>query len=238
LLAKDDWQMKLISIESARTTWLFPVEEFKPLGGTDGKKIIDAITVRYGFSHPPGNPTREEIEKSGLKFAGGHLRSNDELVNIVEFTVFNDGIVASATTTEGAEAFLNEIYKFLTSTFDFRAITSHIKKIHISIVIVEFEVSLSVALRGHDRIFDSVKKHLNLAEQTEHPTELTRMDFTLDKDPEFRPPNLPRLTIEKRANTPFAQHRYFSSAPLMTGQHVNLLEQIEIDLLGRPASLN
>jgi hypothetical protein len=230
--------MKLISIEVGRTTWLFPVEEIMPLAGTDGKKIIAAITDGYGFSHPPGNPTAEEIEKNGLKFAGGHFRFNNELMNVGEFIVFNDGIVAQATTTEGAAAFLDDIYNFLRAEFHFREIVSEVKTINLSSVVVEFEISISVALNKYKRIFDLVSGQLNLAEKTQYPAELTRMDFVLNMDPEFRPQNPPRLMIEKRANTPFKQHRYFSSGPLTTKQHLAVLEKIELELSDRLISRN
>jgi hypothetical protein len=228
--------MKIISIENGRTTWLFPVEEFMPLRGTDGKKIIDAITARYDFSHPPDNPTRADIEKNGLKFSDGHLRLNGELTNVIEFFIFSDGIVASATTTEGAEAFLNDIYHFLRTEFDFREIISAVKKINLSTVVVEFETSLSVAQKGYNRISNLISEQLNIAEKTQYPAELARMDFVLNKDPEFRPQNPPRFMIETRANAPFAQHRYYSSAPLTTRQHLTVLEKIELELLGRTAS--
>ena len=47
------------------------------------------------------------------------------------------------------------------------------------------------------------------------------------KNPEFRLPNIPRLTIEKRAHTQFSQHRYFSSAPIHSAKHLEILERIE-----------
>lgn len=45
--------MNLVSLETGRTTWLFPVEEILPLGGADGPRITAAITSKYKFTHPP-----------------------------------------------------------------------------------------------------------------------------------------------------------------------------------------
>jgi hypothetical protein len=223
--------MNVISLENGKSTWLFPTEEILPLGGADGPKIISAIASKYKFTHPPANPTREEIDKSGLKFAGGQLANKSKIANIAEFTVFSDGIIAQSTSTENAEAFLQEIYAFLVSEFAFREITSQVKKIHVSTVVIDFATSLNPFVQGHNAGIDLIGKQLNSIDNTDFPIELARVDFVLNKDPEFRPPNIPRLTIEKRANTQFSQHRYFSIAPIHTEKHLEILERIERELL-------
>jgi hypothetical protein len=223
--------MEIVSLESGRTTWLFPTEEILPLGGADGPQIIEAISSKYKFTHPPGNPKREDIDKNGLKFAGGQMVRKGKIANIAEFIVFNDGIFAQSTSTENSEAFLQDIYAFLVSEFKFREITSDVKKISLSAVVVDFGASLNALVQGRSAEIDLIGKHLNANDNTDFPVELARVDFVLNKDPEFRPPNIPRLTIEKRANTPFSQHRYFSTAPIHTAKHLDILEQIERGLL-------
>jgi hypothetical protein len=222
--------MNIVSLESGRTTWLFPVEEILPLGGADGPKIIAAISAKYKFTHPPANPTREDVDKNGLKFAGGQMAHEGKIVNVAEFVVFNDGIVSISTSTENAEAFLQEIYAFLVSEFAFREITSDVKKVHQSTVVVDFDTSLNDFVHGRNAEIDLIGKHLNSIDNTDFPVAVARIDFVLNKDPEFRPPNIPRLTIEKRAHTQFSQHRYFSTAPIHTAKHLEVLERIELGL--------
>lgn len=225
--------MKIVSLETGRTTWLFPVEEILPLGGSDGPAVIAAIASRYSFTHPPANPTRDEIEKNGLKFAGGQIVRDGNIANIAEFSIFNDGIVAVSTTTENAEAFLDDIYAFLVSEFAFRMITSDVKTVRLSVVVVDFETSLNAFLSTRKEEVKLIGQHLNSVEDTNLPVELARVDFMLNKDPEFRPQNIPRLTLEKRANTQFSQCRYFSSAPIPTAKHLEILEQIDRGLVKR-----
>jgi hypothetical protein len=227
--------MKIISFVSARTTWLFPVEEFTPAGGGDGKEIIRRIVERYKFSHPPENPTREEIDKNGLKFSSGQFQFDGELVTIDEFIAYNDGIVAAANTTERSEGFLADIHKFLMAEFKFREITSVIKKVNLSTLVVEFDSSLSAIMNGHQTIMDIVAGNLNSLEKTQYPLELARVDLVLNKDPEFRPAHTPRFIIEKRANTAYSQNRYYSSAPIATKKHLAVLEAIESALATRPS---
>jgi hypothetical protein len=223
--------MDIVSLESGRTTWLFPIEEILPLGGADGPKIIAALSSKYKFTHPPANPTREDIDKNGLKFAGGQMARKGKIANITEFIVFADGIVAQSTLTENAEAFLQDIYAFLVSKFAFREIKSIVRKINLSTVVVDFATSLNAFVDGPNADIDLIGKHLNSIDNTGFPVELARVDFVLNKDPEFRPPNIPRLTIEKRAHAQFSQHRYYSMAPIHTAKHLETLERIERGLL-------
>jgi hypothetical protein len=225
--------MEIVSLESGRVTWLFPVEEIIPLGGADGPNIVATLTARYRFTHPPANPTREEIEKNGLKFLAGQFDYGDGIANIIEFTVFNDGIVAVSTSTERAEAFLQDIYEFLVAEFKFRPITSRIKKIDLSSIVVELRASLNGLIKGHKT--DRIAEHLNSIDDSDFPVELVRIDFALNKDPEFRPPHIPRLTIEKRANSAFSQNRYYSVAPLSTEKHLEILQLIETQAMPRKA---
>jgi len=223
--------MNIVSLESGRTTWLFPVEEILPLGGADGPTIIAAISSKYKFTHPPASPTREDIDKNGLKFAGGQIVHKGKIANIAEFIVFNDGIVSVSTSTESAEAFLQDIYVFLVSEFAFREIISNVKKANLSTVVVDFDTSLNELVQRHNAEIDLIGKHLNSIDNTNFPVELARVDFVLNRDPEFRPPHIPRLTIEKRANTLFSQHRYYSVGPIHTAKHLEILERIERGLL-------
>jgi hypothetical protein len=219
--------MKLISIESGRTTWLFPVEEFTPAVGVDGKSAIQTIASRYNFAHVPQNPTREEIDKNGLKFASGDFLFEGETVSIGEFIAFNDGLVSIAITTERATAFLEDLVEFLKNEFQFREPISPIKKINASTVIVEFDESVNSMLADQQAIMDIVAGHLNAPEKTSAPVELTRLEFSLDKSPSEKPGALPRLTLESRANVPLSQKRYYSAASVPTKQHLNMLQQIE-----------
>jgi hypothetical protein len=219
--------MKIISIDNGRTTWLLPAEEFMPLGGGDGKAVIKDVAERYSFSHAPVNPTREEIEKSGLKFSAGQMHFEGENVTIGEFTAYNDGIVANSVTTERATAFLEDIFGYLIDRFGFREPVSPIKKINVSTVIVEFDETVSAMLAKQKAITDIVAAHLNEPQGTSDKVELYRLDFVLDNSPLEKPTNLPRLILEARATVPISQRRYYSNAAVHTKSHLKMLEEIE-----------
>jgi hypothetical protein len=218
--------MEVISFDTGRVTWLFPTEEFVPLGGADGMLIISKIAERYEFRNFPSNPTREEIDKSGLKFSGGYFKFEDKKTPISQFDLYNDGIVAVSTTTEQASAFLDDIVEFAIAKFDFRRPISPIKKINVSVVTVEFDSAVTSLLASQNALKNLVAGYLNAPLGTSYPAAVTRLDFLLD-DGSASLNARPKLILESRATVPLARRRYVSNAALCTKDHLELLGKIE-----------
>jgi hypothetical protein len=218
--------MQVVSIDSGRVTWLFPTEEFVPLGGTDGLGIIQNVAERYQFRVFPQNPTREEIDRNGLKFATGTFEADGKRSGIAEFVLYNDGIVAVSNTTEHSDAFLDDITKFVIDNFEFRYPISPIRKVFVSILTVEFEVAIAKILAQQSALLSLIGDYLNAPLNTTHGVEITRLDFALD-DP-TRASNVgPKLIIEARQTVPLARKRYISNAAVTTKTHLELLRRIE-----------
>lgn len=217
--------MRIISYDTGRVTWLFPTEEFGPLGSGDGRTIIEQIAEKYDFLHPPQNPTRDEIDKSGLKFSAGKIYVGNETFNITEFIAYNDGLVCASPTTEPASEFLRDLMEFLITEFRFREPITPIKKVSLSTIIVEFDQSINSMLSDQQEVAKIVSGHLNASEQTSFETRLSRIDFTQDRGPFEK--LLPKWTLEARANVLLSQNRYYSSAAVATKRHLEMLAQIE-----------
>jgi hypothetical protein len=112
--------MKVISFDSARATWLFPLEEFAPASGANAPSILIAVAERYSFAQRPGITTREDMEKKGLPFGVGQFKVNGAAVIINDFGIYNDGLVAVAERTEWAEAFLEDVVGWVVEKYEFR----------------------------------------------------------------------------------------------------------------------
>jgi len=218
--------MEVVSIDSGRTTWLFPTEEIVPLGGTDGTAIIQTLAERYGFKNFPQQPTREEIDKNGLKFSTGIFEAGGKRVTIGEFAFYTDGVVAVSNSTEHSSAFLDDLLDFLIREFQFRRPISPVKKVNVSILTVEFEDTVSAMLANHAALLGLVGQYLNAPLGTSHGVEVTRIDFALN-DPSASINGGPKLILESRASVPLARRRYFSNAAMHTQDHLELLSKIE-----------
>src|SRR5260370_34046936 len=172
--------MEVVSIDTGCARWLFPTEEFVPLGGADGTAIIQKVVERYQFKGFPQNPTREEVDKSGLKFTTGVFESNGKRAGISEFVLYSDGIVVVSNTTEHSNAFLEDITKFAIDEFHFRYPISPIKKVFVSILTVEFENAVANMLAKQSALLSLIGGYLNAPQNTSHGIEITRLDFGLD----------------------------------------------------------
>jgi hypothetical protein len=224
--------MEVVSIDSGRSTWLFPTEEFVPLGGGDGSAIIQKVSERYQFKSQPENPTREDIDKNGLKFSTGMFEVAEKRAGIGEFAIYNDGLVAVANTTEHSNAFLEDITKFVIDEFQFRPPISPIKKVFVSILTVEFESAIANMLADQSALLSLIGGYLNEPQSTSHGVEITRLDFALN-DTAIVSAARPRLILEARQTVPLARRRYFSNAAMHTSSHLKLLGEIETMFLRR-----
>lgn len=225
--------MKIISYETGRVTWLFPIEEFSPLGGALAQQLISAIAKRYAFERVPTSLTAESISQNGLKFESGIFDYQGNLVNLGEFIAYSDGIVASTNMTERSEAFLDDIVTWLQSTMNFRPIETPVQKMNLSVLSVELDAPLSSALKP-ELPLEALAANWLKTERTNVSAVLGRMDFLIERPMSERtlqtPP--PRLVIEQRVSTVPEQLRFFSSAPITTKHHVEALEEINKALAG------
>lgn len=218
--------MKIISYESSRVTILFPLEEVLPLSGVNGPAIFTEIQNRYGFLKAPDPAiSREEATKVGYKFGIGQISSHAKINAVAEFSIYTDGIVAEAKTSEIAEAFLEDIIRFLQSDLKFRPFSSKPKRFFYSQMVVEFEKPLAQLLHSFEKISDAISRHLTQQFELYVPMSFARLDFQAEKS--LVPEPTPKFIIERRAGISFDRERYYSSAPMRTADHTAVLQEIE-----------
>jgi len=220
--------MNVISYSSARVTWLFQLEEVLPLKRSS-INLYELIAERYSFSQSPSpsTTTPEQMARDGLTFALGKFLFENNVVPITEFKVFNDGMVATASTSDVSDAFLIDLTQWLQSQHGFRDFSSPVRELCLSEVTVEFERPLSRLIAAYEAISTALSMNIGPLFGTSEAVQLARMDFGLDPSS----PNVkvagPRFVLERRSGVSFDQERYFSSAPLSTENHISLLRLIE-----------
>ncbi len=217
--------MRIIAYESSRATLLFPLEEVVPIGGANGRQLVDEIKERYQFLRMPDLATirPQEGAQQGYKFEAGRF----ENANIIEFSIFTDGLVGTASTTEIAEAFLNDLVQWIRERFGFREFTVEPRRLYHSQVVVEFDHKLSNLIPKFQGIISCITARLSPIYKIDTLVDLSRIDFEWDKTVVTLPVPVPRFIIERRVGTPFDRERFFSSAPMKTSDHVQVLEEIE-----------
>jgi len=138
-------------------------------------------------------------------------------------------LVATTYHTDIGDAFLNDLITYMEDTIGYRDIESHSRRGYGSTVVVEFDEAVS----RHIRAIEEIEKYLSNIYTKQLGTDLT-VEFerlTFSPDPLDIPVGVMQFfgnfVIERRANHPYSENRFFSTAPLRTNDHLAALGKIE-----------
>jgi hypothetical protein len=219
--------LKIVSFDNGRVTWLLPLEEFAPASAVNSVSVVGEIAARYNFSQVPTITTRDAMAKNGLPFGMGRFEFDGSKFMVMDFIVYNDGLVAVAEKTEWAEAFLENVVSWVKSEFGFREISSGIRKLYGSTLIVDFERPLSRLLSDYNQIAELISSRSITIMPHPHPMQFSRLEFEVDKATLEGQTALPKFILERRGGVPFSQERYYAVAPMHTADHIDVLTEIE-----------
>jgi hypothetical protein len=217
--------MELLAVRRARVLALFNVEELNPKGRPLAHDFMRAFVERYGFVRTP--QTANEIldpEDKGIVFEGGRLGD----VGIEKLTLFSWGVVVdTSASTEASEAVLQDMLDWGATTFDLSNRPSLItRRGYLSELVFTSDMSLLTISPKLQVIGDNVTKlvsgYIGVASQ---PYEIGALHWFFDSSQSkqlFTP-----FRIERLADTPFSEKKYYSGAPLKTKDHIGLLGEIE-----------
>jgi hypothetical protein len=223
--------MKVIAIDAARVTILFPVEEVVPLGGITSRDTLDDVVLRYAFAKRPDlTLPKDELQKVGLKFENGYCQLGDRTITIISFTVFTDGVVIDASNTDDAEEFWEDLSKWMIAEKKFRDFTIKPARRFISQVVVEFDKPLSRLIGLFEVISGLVSNKISEVYDARVWLNLGRVDLEFDRLAELSSLIVPKFTIERRVNIQFSRERYHCSAPIRTKDHLQVLGEIEDEI--------
>lgn len=212
--------MELVSVRRARAIWLVDARDLNPRG-IDIRPVLEAVKDRYRFRGFP--KTAEEVNEQspkGIAFSDGSLSTADGAYSIDTATIYGDGLVVdSGLSTDLSEEFLADLLSFVSSNFalKYRSEMIH-KKIYASELIVRTEKNLHTVLDKLSAIAERLSRIVGT------PFEPSGIEFSVDHKISPRPAP---FTFQREVNKSFDQHRYYSSAPLKTNEHEELLSLLE-----------
>jgi hypothetical protein len=217
--------MKLVSAERGRFVVLFPTEEIRPIGGIVLATFVSAVSERYQFLHPP---SLADIGRSSnwIFREGGFLHDKDHL-EIGEFGIFSEGISVEARTTEIAELFMQDFLGWARERFQLRELAKQPRIYYNSHLVVDADSDLNALVKQFDIINGVLKSALSECYAGDISMQTTRVWFGQDQREVPQGAIVLDFGIERRANVPFGAKRLFSSAPLPTSKHLQLLQRLE-----------
>ena len=221
--------MKLLSINLARSIWLGPMIDFNPKGLYLYPSVISLLVGTYKFKKVPSPSDVLDLTK-GVAFENGEFRIDEKASVVIHVTIYNDGVVATASSsTEHADAFLLDAFSLFSTKLglpDHKQILK--RKVYASQLFVSTNRSLELLNPKLAQISKYLSNNVEEGDKTFHVGGVHLWpDQIIGKN------NPPPFTFERAAGAPFSDKRYFSSAPLPTHKHLELLEQIEAILSRR-----
>ena len=215
--------MKLLSIASARSVWLFPFQDLNPRGKALMPMLMPLVE-RYRFIKFPQKP-EELVKVDHLEFNEGRYKTNEGNEILVSLKVYNDGLVVdSRSSTNDCEAFLHDLLTWAAKNYGFLPYDKVIRrKLYVSEVYVCMKNPL-----GH--INPAIKTFTDKLANYDigygpFPFEISGISF--GNDPEKIQGKAMTFRLERAEGAPFTENRFFSVAPFPTETHLALLEQLE-----------
>lgn len=222
--------MQIINYEIGRIIRIFPLEDIRPASGLHPPTALRMIAERYGFAHTPElKRSWEESQQEGLRFQLGRVTNRIRTININDFTIYNDGLVATTTTTEDAEIFLDDLQSWVREEFGYKDPNrSTLRTLYMSTMVVEFDSSPDELLKSYSAISSICGESLRQTYGIEIPVQISKLSLTYDRTlatPAWQ--TLAHFNIERRVNYPYKENRFYCEAPLKTTDHANILQAFD-----------
>jgi hypothetical protein len=214
--------MKLIKVNAGQSVRFFT----PPAAPPDVEKrtyLLDAILAirqRYKFLQAPVTVDEHDFGK-GVKFFRGWFGKT--LINKLD--IYSNGIICEATErTEAIDEFVDDFISWMQTEY---GLTHQMgPRAYLSNIEVESEIGVGNKLEFLSGIGGAITLMLEAYGQTPRPFQPTLVGFSSDIT-NMTGPIPVSFQFDRRANEPFSKNIYFCSAPLATGDQLQVLERLE-----------
>ncbi len=205
-----------------------PLVDLNPFGHNTISRI-PAVVERYKFLQAPSK--FEEFDPAkGIKFLGGTFLKNG-LEIVVELTIFSDGLIADTrSSTDDSDAFLDDLLTWQAERFGNVLYHDVLRsKLYLSELWVRSGAPLD-SINPKLKAF-SERLTLLISSYSDTPINYKTSSIGFSTQPGLATPPAP-FKLERALDAPFKQNRYYAVAPLPTGTHLELLDELESILAG------
>jgi hypothetical protein len=218
--------MEITAIMMARVLAFIEVQELNPRGRAYYPEIAAALVKKFNFLVFPTKP-EDFNEQTGILFADGKFAEG----TIDRMQILTHGIVLDTRlTTDVSAKLLHETLQWATSAL---GLTYDPKMVKRQAFVSQLTFESTLKLDKLNPILERVGKLItsNLPDQSAQSFnfETTGVVLNIDATTTKLGPGL--FTIERRAELPFTDNRYFSTAPISTDKHIAILHELEKALI-------
>jgi hypothetical protein len=219
--------MQLVAVILARVLLFVESFDLNPRGKAYYPDIVQGLVGKCGFQKFP-QKLEDFDETKGVEFLSGKW----EGVTIETLRVYGNGLLLDTrVSTAESERILREALTWAVSQFGLVYSPKMIKRRG---YVSNLTFNSDVPLLGKDdspvgKLVNRVSEafsNITGDKTTWGPSILTMNSEQIPRKPLHAP-----FTIQRRAETTFAENKYFSEAPLPTDEHLKLLEAFETDVI-------
>jgi hypothetical protein len=216
--------MKIVTVDIARATWLFPLAELNPTGRSMTQAFI-GLKERYKFKKAPTHSLDFDTEAKGLIFNEGEFVNRDGVTVLAKLSLFSDGVVSDTwSSTRDAEDLLKDAMQWVKAEHGFSLPADRkVKTLYLSTLTV---VTEKFHLPGQEK-FEALAEAMSsrLADAGRPNKGYIVSGFNLSSA-EWDQSGAPvQYRFEIRTTSHPGENRYYASAPLPTDVHLALLEE-------------
>lgn len=213
--------MKLINCQFSQVTYLSTI--VRRAGQIYIPNALADFQQRYSFIEVPETSSYLNPDK-GIKFKYGKF----EDISIAEISLFPDGIVAhSSAPVEVIERFVDDVVRWTEDALQAEEISSLPSvKLFDSHVIVQSAIEFGPTLQKIEGLGRKISNLLDRYGIATKPYTIGGIGLYNDV-PDGGMYKTSKFTFERREDQPFSRNLYFSTAPLRTGDHLELLAVLE-----------
>ncbi len=198
-------------------------------------KLIEGLKEKYSFHQVP-NVIDQSATSAPAMFHLGELKKGDHVIEVEQLLIAYIGLeatsigVATRSSTDDCDEFLENLLDWAKETYKLDTTPIHPNAYHSALEAV-LAKEIGRPFEQLNLIGKAISSLLSAYGSKGSNFELTgfTMHIDLTKNP---PPPIPTpFNIERRLGAKFEENKYFSQAPLKTGDHKAVLEQLEKILL-------
>jgi hypothetical protein len=220
--------MELLNIITARAVWLFDINEINPRGKSIFPELFEWIEERYQFAKAPKS-INDLDETKALTFSNGIFQVREEVFVDVELKLYNDGLIAnSRSSTRDSEAFLESVSRAAADEFSLTFSSEIVRR---KTYLSEMNVRSLRLLAGINPALAQLPAKISEAvpESVNPPFEVG--GIVVSPVQSMSPQILSAFRLERKLNTSPEEHKYYSTAPLHTDDHLNVLDWFEQNIM-------
>lgn len=220
--------MEILNVVTARSVWLFDLNEMNPRGKDFLGDLLDWLEERYNFKKVPKSTTDVDDAKA-LVFAQGNFQVREEIFVAVDLRIFTDGLVANTwSSTHDTDAFLEDVLKSAASEFSLVYQPEIVRR---KMYLSELNVKSSKEPVGVNPMLAQFANmiHERLPAKVKLPYEFAGVAFFPIQG--IAPVSISPFRLERKLNTAPEEHKYYTTAPLHTDDHLELLKWFEEHLM-------